>query len=110
MRRVAVARGDDIFHRFTVVAIILTPSWIAGIHRVRPSMYLPINALAAALWAVGIGLGAYYIGSDIVEWVGDIGWAMAAGLGVLVVAGLITGIVSRRRHAERRHAARELSG
>src|SRR5947209_3099851 len=102
LRRGAVERGDEIFARFGVIAILLTPSWIAGIHRVRTSLYLPTNTLGAAVWSVGIGLGAYYVGADTVEVVGDLGWAMTVALGVLLVAGLALGFISRRRRAQRR--------
>ena len=34
-RQKAVERGDEIFGRVPVLAVVLTPSWIAGIHRVR---------------------------------------------------------------------------
>ena len=31
----AVERGEEVFHRLTVIAILLAPSWVAGIHRGR---------------------------------------------------------------------------
>ena len=31
----AVQRGEEIFDRYPVIAILMTPSWVAGIHRVR---------------------------------------------------------------------------
>jgi membrane protein DedA with SNARE-associated domain len=105
-----VARGDEVFKRFTVIAILLTPSWIAGIHRVRPAVYLPTNAAAAAGWACGIGLGAYFLGPPIVEWVGDLGWITAVALGLLVAVGIATGMVRRRRRTPRRAEAVEPGG
>jgi membrane protein DedA with SNARE-associated domain len=99
MRAAALARGDDVFRRFTVVAILLTPSWIAGIHHVRAAVYLPVNAAAAALWAAGIGLGAYYVGPTVVEFVGDLGLVTGIGLGVLVAAVVIAEVLRRRRRA-----------
>ena len=35
MRLAALARGDDIFARYTVAAVLLVPSWIAGINRLE---------------------------------------------------------------------------
>lgn len=99
MRSKALARGDEIFGRFAVIAILLTPSWIAGIHRVRAALYLPTNTASAALWAAGIGLGAFYVGPAVVDIVGDVGWVTAAGLGVLIVAGVWIEIRRRRRRA-----------
>ncbi len=102
MRRSALARGDEIFNRFAVLAILLTPSWIAGIHRVRARLFLPVNAFGAALWTVGIGLGAYYAGPLIVEFVSDLGVVTAVAVAVLVAA-IVGGELLRRR---RRRAGR----
>jgi membrane protein DedA with SNARE-associated domain len=110
LRRAAVARGDEIFGRFGVVAILLTPSWIAGIHRVRTSLYLPTNAAGAAVWAAGIGLGAYYLGADIAEVVGDMGWVLTGALVLLLLVALLTGLMARRRRRQRSRALRETSG
>ena len=104
LRTAAVARGDEVFTRFTVVAILLTPSWIAGIHRVRPAIYLPTNAVAAALWACGIGLGSYFLGPPIVELVGDLGWITGVALGLLVALAVTTGMLRRRRRRRLRPA------
>jgi membrane protein DedA with SNARE-associated domain len=103
MRMHALARGDDVFKRFTVLAVVLTPSWVAGIHHVRAAVYLPVNAASAALWACGIGLGAFYVGPTIVELVDDLGLVTAIALVVLVAAVAGAEIVRRRRH--RRQAA-----
>jgi len=95
----AVERGDEIFGRVPVLAVVLTPSWIAGIHRVRPTVYLLTNALSAALWAVGIGLGAFLAGPAIADVVDDVGWVATIGLVALVGAGVLLEL--RRRRARR---------
>ena len=110
LRRGAVARGDEIFKRFGVIAILLTPSWIAGIHRVRASLYLPTNTVGAAIWSAGIGLGAYYLGADIVEIVGDMGWVLTGGLVLLLLVAFATGFLARRRRTQRRRAMEQTSG
>lgn len=99
LRLRAVARGDEVFTRVPVVAILLTPSWIAGIHRVRAGVFLPTNAAGAALWAVGIGLGAFYVGPPVVEFVNDLGWVTATGFGLLIVATIAIGLRQHRRRA-----------
>jgi membrane protein DedA with SNARE-associated domain len=104
MRRKALARGDEIFGRYAVIAILLTPSWIAGIHRVRASVYLPTNAVGAAIWSVGIGLGAYLVGPTVVDVVDDLGWVTAVGLLALILAGAAIEITRRRRRARGRKA------
>jgi membrane protein DedA with SNARE-associated domain len=100
MRLRAVERGDQVFHRVAVIAVLLTPSWIAGIHNVRRIVYLPTNAFGAALWAVGIGGAAYLIGPSVIDFVYDLGWVSVGAVAALAVA-VVTGEVLRRR---RRHA------
>ncbi len=73
LRVAAVARGERVFERYPVTAIIMSPSWVAGIHGVRPRVYQPVNALSAALWAGGIGLSAYLIGPAVLDFVSDLG-------------------------------------
>ncbi len=102
----AVERGDDVFQRVPVVAIVLAPTWVAGINRAPARIYLPVNALSALLWAVGIGYGAYLIGPSVVDIVDDMGVAMTIGIVTLVVAGLLLG---RRQRRRRRGARREAS-
>lgn len=98
----AVQRGDEVFGRFAVIAILLTPSWIAGIHRVRTMVYTPTNAFGAAIWAVGIGGGAYVAGPPIVDLVADVGWVTVAAVAALVAAVIGAEIVWRRRRAHPR--------
>src|SRR3984885_2048831 len=67
LRLRAVERGEEVFERWTVIAIILTPAWVAGIHRVGTWFYLITNEVTAIIWAVGIGLGAYYAGPPVLD-------------------------------------------
>jgi membrane protein DedA with SNARE-associated domain len=104
MRLHALARGDEVFDRYPVLAILLTPSWVAGIHHVRAAVYLPTNAAGAALWAVGIGLGAFFLGPPIVDLVTDAGWVAVGGFVALVAAAAGAEVVRRRRRARGRAA------
>jgi membrane protein DedA with SNARE-associated domain len=97
MRLRALDRGDEVFTRLPVLAIVLTPSWIAGIHRTRTSVYLVTNLVSAAVWAAGIGLAAYYIGPAVIDFVVDLGWVTAIGLGLLIGFGVVIEIRRRRR-------------
>jgi len=99
VRRRAIARGEQIFGRYVVLAVWIAPSWIAGIHRVRPPIYLPLNAAGAAVWATGIGLGAYWVGPAVVDFVGDLGVITAVALGAVIAAVVGTGMVRRHRRA-----------
>jgi membrane protein DedA with SNARE-associated domain len=97
MRLSALQRGDDVFKRYPVLAIVLAPSWIAGIHHVRAPVYLAVNAAGAAAWATGIGLGAYFVGPSVVELVQDLGLVLGVALGLLVAGGVVAEIRRRRR-------------
>jgi membrane protein DedA with SNARE-associated domain len=97
LRLRALARGDEVFKRYVAIAVFLAPSWVAGIHRVRSSVYLPWNAFWAVVWAVGIGLGAYYAGPPIVDLVGDLGWVTLGGLVALVLVAVVLALRRRRR-------------
>lgn len=101
VRRRAAARGDEVFHRLEVVAILLTPSWVAGIHRARARLYLPTNALSALAWSVGFGLASYYAGPPVLEFASDFGTIGTVGLVALIV--LAVGLEVYRR--VRRHRA-----
>lgn len=107
-RRAAMVRGDRIFERYPVLAIILTPSWVAGIHRVRSALYQPVNVVSALVWAVGIGLGSYYAGPPVLDIVSDMGNAAWVALVVLIVAVVLEEVI-RRRRARRRRGAVQVS-
>jgi membrane protein DedA with SNARE-associated domain len=99
LRLKAVERGEEVFERWTVIAIILTPAWVAGIHRVGTWTYLIVNEVTALIWAVGIGLGAYYAGPPVLDIVDDLGWVSVAGIVLLVVAIVALELTRRRRHS-----------
>ncbi|HWF25508.1 MAG TPA: hypothetical protein VG275_08680 [Solirubrobacteraceae bacterium] len=89
-------RGERIFARATVTAVILTPSWLAGIHRVRWPIYLPANALSAAIWALTIGVGGYFVGPPVADMFGDLGTVALIIIGAMIVIGGVAEFA--RRH------------
>ncbi len=105
LRLKAVERGEQVFDRQPVLAILLTPSWVAGMHRARPAVYLFANELGAALWAAGIGLGAYWVGPSVVDAASDLGLVTGLALIALVAATLGGELLRRRRSGPRRSRA-----
>src|SRR6476659_2039760 len=101
-RMVAVARGDEVFERHPVIAILLTPSWVAGIHRVRTDVYMILNLVGAAVWAAGIGLAAYWIGPSVVDFVNDFGLFTTLSLAALIAVVVAAEIMRRRRRRQER--------
>jgi membrane protein DedA with SNARE-associated domain len=100
MRRKALERGEEIFERVPVLAIVLTPAWVAGIHRVRPAIYLTTNFVSAAVWAAAIGVGGYFVGPAVIDVVGDLGIVFGTGIVLLVLAAIGLEIRRRRRRAK----------
>lgn len=84
-----VQRGEAIFERHPVLAILMTPAVVAGIHRVRAWTYQAVNVASAAAWTLAIGVGGYFIGPPVLDAVSDLGTALtiaaAAVLGGIVV-------------------------
>jgi membrane protein DedA with SNARE-associated domain len=95
LRLALIARGDRFYERFGLVAVLFTPSWIAGIHDMRWSRFLPANAISALMWALSVGLGAYLLGPSITDIAADAGLAGGLLVGALFVLAVV--VVRRRR-------------
>ncbi len=104
LRLRALERGDRIFHRQVAIAVIFTPSWVAGIHHVRSRVYQPLNAISAAMWAIGVGLAAYYVGPSVADGLGDLGIATLSALGAVIIGAILFEVFRRRRGRRRREA------
>lgn len=94
----ALRGGERFFERYGALAVFLTPSWIAGIHRVPAAKYIPANALAALVWVLGFGLATYFLGPDVADVFGDVGT-----IGTVLIVGLaVLGGVAALLRARRR--------
>jgi membrane protein DedA with SNARE-associated domain len=100
MRIKAADRGEQIFARYPVIAIVMTPSWVAGINRVRSAVYQPTNAISAAVWTLGLGVGGYFVGPPVLELFTDFGTVTAIVV-VVVIAGLAAAALLRGRRRAR---------
>jgi membrane protein DedA with SNARE-associated domain len=92
-----IARGDRFYERYGPIAVLFTPSWIAGIHDMRWSRFLPANAVSALTWALSIGVGAYLVGPSITDIVSDLGLAGGALIAALFVVAVVL-VLRRRSH------------
>lgn len=91
------ARGDRFYARYGVVAVLVTPSWVAGIHNMHWSRYVPVNAASALVWALAIAFAAYWIGPSITAIAADVG--LGRWLIVAAAVAIVAAIVLRRRRA-----------
>jgi membrane protein DedA with SNARE-associated domain len=95
LRLALIARGDRFYGRYGPIAVFFTPAWVAGIHEMRWSRFVPASAAATLAWALFIGLGAYFVGPSITDIAADAGLAGGALFGLLVVIAVV--LVWRRR-------------
>jgi len=95
LRLALIARGDRFYERHGPIAVLFTPTWMAGIHAMRTSRFLAANAISALAWALSIGLGAYFAGPSITDIVADAGTAGGIVFGVVFAVGVV--VVVRRR-------------
>lgn len=76
-----LGKGDRVYDRYGLMAVYLAPSWVAGVHDMHSSRFLPANALSAFAWTLLVGVGAFLIGPEIAEVVSGVG---TYGIAVLV--------------------------
>jgi membrane protein DedA with SNARE-associated domain len=97
MRLRAARRGEELFKRREVLAVLLTPAWVAGINRAGVVVYNVTNVVSAAGWAVGLGVGAYYLGPVVLDLGQDAGLIVSVVLVVVIVVSVGGEVVRRRR-------------
>ncbi len=67
----------------------------------RAHKYLVANALAAVVWALGIGLATFVAGPSVAEIFGDLG---AAGTVVVALTAIAAALADRYRRSHRHQA------
>ncbi len=97
LRLLMVARGERFYERYGLIAVLIAPSWAAGIHKMPWSRFLVANTLSALGWAAAIGIGADLLGPSITDVVADAGTAGEIALGALVVGAVMIIVLRRRR-------------
>lgn len=96
-----VERGEAIFARYPVVAIVMAPAFVSGIHRVRSSVYQVVNLVTAALWTVVIGVGGYLVGPPVLDALQDLGTGFTIVVVAVLAAIVVTEVTRRVRRAQR---------
>jgi membrane protein DedA with SNARE-associated domain len=86
-RRRALDRGERFYSRYGIVAVFLTPAWMAGVARMPWTRFVPANVVSALVWALVVGVGSYFAGPPVVDVFHSVGLAVTIALVVALVAG-----------------------
>jgi len=92
--------GKAVFLARFVAGVRVTGAWMAGIARMEWWRFLVWNAAGGIVWAVAVGLVAYYFGRAAADAIGRFG--LIGGAAVVVLALLAVGAIHiwRRRMVE----------
>jgi membrane protein DedA with SNARE-associated domain len=91
--------GKAVFLARFFGGVRVTGAWMAGISRMPWWRFFAWNALGGVVWAIGVGLVAYYVGKTAADAIARYGIYGGIAVGVLVVIG-IAGLHVWRRTAE----------
>lgn len=104
LRRRLLEHSEEVYHHYDVLAILIMPSWTAGVHRIGWLKFLWLNLASSVIWAGALGLGAFYLGSRVTtEFSGEIGW-IVGGVAVILV---LYYFIHRALRAPSRHSRAE---
>jgi membrane protein DedA with SNARE-associated domain len=89
--------GKTVFLARFVAVLRVTAAWIAGISKMHWWQFFLWNAAGGIVWAVAVGLVAYYVGEAAAAAIGRYGLFAGASIFVLLVAGAFLFRFIRRR-------------
>jgi membrane protein DedA with SNARE-associated domain len=92
--------GKAVFFARFFGGVRVTGAWMAGITRMSWWRFLFWNALGGVVWALGVGLIAFYVGKAAADAIAHYGLYGGFGLAILFVLGIAGLHVWRRRVAE----------
>jgi membrane protein DedA with SNARE-associated domain len=75
----------------------VTGAWMAGITRMPWWTFLVWNALGGVVWAIGVGLVAFYAGKAAADAIARYGAYGGIAIGVVVVLGIVAAHLVRQR-------------
>jgi membrane protein DedA with SNARE-associated domain len=80
-----LSHGERFYDRFGVIAVLFTPTWVAGVARMRWTLFLPATLVSALVWVLTVGLGAYVVGPAIEDLMSGVALGGSIALGALIV-------------------------
>lgn len=108
-RRNLLRRGEAFFARHGGKTVFLgrwlpflriTAAWLAGANRMSWPTFLAWNAAGGIAWAISIGVLAYFVGEAAIAVLHTVGY-VALGVFAVVVIGVVTWAILKRRRASR---------
>ena len=112
-----LARGESFFERHGAMAVFLgrfvpwlrvTAAWLAGASRMRWPRFLLSNAAGGVIWALSVGLAAYFLGKAAGTILGGVGLGLFALVVLAGIVALLTRLEIRGKRPARRNRLREL--
>jgi membrane protein DedA with SNARE-associated domain len=89
--------GKTIFIARFVAVLRVTAAWLAGISKMHWWQFFLWNAAGGIVWAVAVGLVAYYAGRAAADAIGHYGFIAGAAITVVLVVGMLVFRFIRRR-------------
>ena len=92
-------RGDRLIQRYGPVAVLIAPTWVAGIFEMGWRRFLPWDVIAAVMWTLVAGLGGYLVGPPIADVIKKANAAVLIAVGVVVLVAAAVWFLRKRRRA-----------
>jgi membrane-associated protein len=92
-------RGDRLIHRYGPVAVLIAPTWVAGIFGMGWRRFLPWDVIAAVVWTLVAGLGGYFVGPPIADMIKKANALVLVAVGVVALVAAGVWYLRKRRHA-----------
>jgi membrane protein DedA with SNARE-associated domain len=92
--------GKTVFFGRFITVLRFTAAWVAGIGRMHWWKFLFWNAAGGIVWAVAVGLIAYYAGRAVADTIARYGVFGGIGVGIFIVLVIVALHLWRRRLAE----------
>ena len=93
--------GKTVFLARFVTVLRVTAAWVAGLSRMKASRFFVWNAAGGIVWAIAVGLIAYYAGQAAAEAIGRYGLYAGGGSLLLAALGFLIARRIERRVVER---------
>jgi membrane protein DedA with SNARE-associated domain len=93
--------GKTVFFGRFIAVLRFSAAWLAGLGKMEWWRFLFWNAFGGIVWAVGVGLAAYYAGEAAQRAIEEYGIFAAAAVVALLVIGVLASHLLSRRIEER---------